>query len=90
MGTPIGCLPLHGQQNIFLGMPLILLPEEVTLLLAKGELSSEEGPYDKRSDELRERERFRESGRAREDNAGHVFNFCLIISLSWPSKVLCG
>eukprot|EP00048_Salpingoeca_helianthica_P003022 m.63008 g.63008 ORF g.63008 m.63008 type:complete len:337 (+) comp12444_c0_seq3:3-1013(+) len=32
-GTTIGCLPIQPLQNVALGMPLVLMPEEVTLLL---------------------------------------------------------
>jgi len=35
-GTLAGTLPQAGQQNLFLGMPLLLLPEEVVLLLEQG------------------------------------------------------
>lgn len=35
-GVLSGTLPAAAQQNIFLGLPLYLLPEEVVLLLDKG------------------------------------------------------
>ncbi|MCJ1369061.1 tRNA-splicing endonuclease subunit [Loxospora ochrophaea] len=36
LGVLIGTLPQIPQQNVFLGLPLELMPEEVTLLLEKG------------------------------------------------------
>jgi tRNA-splicing endonuclease subunit Sen34 len=36
-GVLTGTLPHASQQNLFLGLPLTLLPEEVVLLLNKGE-----------------------------------------------------
>lgn len=36
LGTPIGTLPQANQQNIFSGLPLLLLPEEARLLCEKG------------------------------------------------------
>jgi len=38
VGTLVGCLPRLPRQNISLGLPLQLLPEEVTLLLNKGQM----------------------------------------------------
>lgn len=35
-GTLLGTLPHLLQQNVFLGVPLVLLPEEVVLLVDKG------------------------------------------------------
>lgn len=35
-GTLLGTLPHLSQQNIFLGAPLVLLPEEAVLLVDKG------------------------------------------------------
>ena len=35
-GVLAGTLPQAAQQNLFLGMPLLLLPEEVVLLLEQG------------------------------------------------------
>jgi tRNA-splicing endonuclease subunit Sen34 len=35
-GSLIGTLPSASQQNVFLGLPLLLLPEEVVLLVSKG------------------------------------------------------
>lgn len=35
-GTLLGTLPHLLQQNVFLGAPLVLLPEEVVLLIDKG------------------------------------------------------
>lgn len=35
-GVLAGTLPQAAQQNLFLGMPLLLLPEEVVLLLERG------------------------------------------------------
>lgn len=37
-GSLMGTLPQLSQQNVFLGLPLQLLPEEVVLLLTKREL----------------------------------------------------
>ncbi|XP_033727820.1 tRNA-splicing endonuclease subunit Sen34-like isoform X2 [Pecten maximus] len=36
VGNRIGCLPRYPRQNNFLGLPLYLMPEEVSLLLNKG------------------------------------------------------
>ncbi|XP_069105531.1 tRNA-splicing endonuclease subunit Sen34-like [Argopecten irradians] len=36
IGNQIGCLPRFPRQNNFLGLPLYLMPEEVTLLVNKG------------------------------------------------------
>ena len=36
--TLTGTLPHLSQQNVFLGVPLVLLPEEVVLLIEKREL----------------------------------------------------
>ena len=36
MGALVGCLPRLPCQNIHLGLPLQLMPEEVTLLIEKG------------------------------------------------------
>ena len=36
IGELIGCLPKKPRQDIFLGLPLLLQPEEVSLLLEKG------------------------------------------------------
>ncbi|XP_076456632.1 tRNA-splicing endonuclease subunit Sen34-like [Babylonia areolata] len=36
VGVLVGCLPRHPRQNLHLGLPLQLLPEELTLLLDKG------------------------------------------------------
>ena len=36
-GTLIGTLPHLTQQNFFLGLPLLLMPEEVVLLFENGE-----------------------------------------------------
>ncbi len=38
VGAPIGSLPTHGHQNVFLGLPVLLMPEELTLLLSLGML----------------------------------------------------
>ena len=38
VGTLVGTLPRHPNQNIQLGLPLQLMPEELVLLLAKGTL----------------------------------------------------
>lgn len=35
-GTLLGTLPHLLQQNVFLGVPLVLLPEEAVLLVDKG------------------------------------------------------
>jgi hypothetical protein len=35
-GTLLGTLPHLSQQNVFLGVPLVLQPEEVVLLVEKG------------------------------------------------------
>ena len=35
-GTLLGTLPHLSQQNVFLGVPLVLQPEEVVLLVDKG------------------------------------------------------
>lgn len=35
-GTLIGTLPQSSQQNLFLGLPLLLMPEEAALLVTKG------------------------------------------------------
>ena len=35
-GTLVGTLPHMSQQNVFLGVPLVLLPEEAVLLVDKG------------------------------------------------------
>lgn len=35
-GTLLGTLPHLSQQNVFLGVPLVLLPEEAVLLVEKG------------------------------------------------------
>lgn len=39
-GVLSGTLPEMGQQNVFLGLPLILLPEEVVLLVRHSEHNS--------------------------------------------------
>ncbi|KAL8558499.1 hypothetical protein ACOMHN_059240 [Nucella lapillus] len=36
VGVLVGCLPRHPRQNVHLGVPLQLLPEELALLLSKG------------------------------------------------------
>ena len=36
-GLATGTLPGVSQQNVFLGLPLVLMPEEVVLLLEQGE-----------------------------------------------------
>lgn len=36
MGVFSGCIPMAPQQNIFMGLPIQLLPEEVQLLMLKG------------------------------------------------------
>lgn len=36
VGTLVGCLPRAPRQNVHLGLPLQLMPEETTLLLEKG------------------------------------------------------
>ena len=36
VGAMIGSLPTHPRQNISLGLPLKLMPEESTLLLQEG------------------------------------------------------
>lgn len=36
IGELVGCLPKHPRQEILSGLPLLLLPEEVSLLLEKG------------------------------------------------------
>ena len=38
-GTLTGTLPHLAQQNFFLGLPLLLMPEEVVLLIENGEPS---------------------------------------------------
>jgi hypothetical protein len=40
-GVLSGTLPHLSQQNIFLGLPLILVPEELVLLLEKREFERE-------------------------------------------------
>jgi hypothetical protein len=35
-GTLLGTLPHLSQQNVFLGAPLVLMPEEAVLLVDKG------------------------------------------------------
>ena len=37
-GMLTGTLPHLSQQNVFLGVPLLLMPEEVVLLVEKGKL----------------------------------------------------
>ena len=36
VGSLVGALPLHPRQNSQLGLPLVLLPEETTLMREKG------------------------------------------------------
>ena len=36
VGVLVGCLPRNPRQNIHLGLPLQLMPEELSLLLNKG------------------------------------------------------
>ncbi|XP_021374918.1 tRNA-splicing endonuclease subunit Sen34-like [Mizuhopecten yessoensis] len=43
VGNQIGCLPRFPRQNSFLGLPLLLMPEEVSLLLNKGVADLEKG-----------------------------------------------
>ena len=38
IGSMIGALPSQPRQSTMLGMPLLLLPEETTLLMEKGSL----------------------------------------------------
>ena len=35
-GLLVGTLPHLSQQNVFLGLPVVLTPEEVVLLIEKG------------------------------------------------------
>ena len=39
-GTLLGTLPHLSQQNVFLGVPLVLQPEEAVLLVEKGRETS--------------------------------------------------
>lgn len=36
MGSLVGALPTHPRQNIVPGLPLLLMPEETTLLVEEG------------------------------------------------------
>ena len=47
-GVLAGTLPQAAQQNVFLGMPLLLLPEEVVLLLEQGMIKRLETPETRR------------------------------------------
>ena len=38
VGTLVGCLPRKPRQNVHLGLPLQLMPEEAVLLINKGKL----------------------------------------------------
>lgn len=38
-GLLVGTLPHLSQQNVFLGLPVVLTPEEVVLLIEKGTVS---------------------------------------------------
>ncbi|KAL5013555.1 hypothetical protein ScPMuIL_007825 [Solemya velum] len=63
VGKLIGCLPRAPRQNVYLGLPLELLPEETSLLLDKGvaklvdDSKSLQKPYPEQVQEL---ERFRQ------------------------------
>ena len=37
MGSLVGVLPTHQRQNNVLGLPLLLMPEEITLLVEEGQ-----------------------------------------------------
>jgi tRNA-splicing endonuclease subunit Sen34 len=43
-GILVGTLPHLSQQNVFLGVPLVLMPEEVVLLVEKGLSSHAQSP----------------------------------------------
>ncbi|KAK2582749.1 hypothetical protein KPH14_005016 [Odynerus spinipes] len=45
IGELVGCLPKHPRQEVLSGLPLLLLPEEVSLLLEKGIARVVKYPY---------------------------------------------